>query len=142
MRLGLANLRHWAAMLSAMRTANREQARIVLTRAYVCEALAERVRINGPDREEAFLTGLLSGAEIMLGVPADEFVDTLDLNPDIRKAVLYRKGSLGRVLRVAITLEQAIALETGLESLDTRLLKIYDQSASRVQRLLRELQSP
>ena len=71
-----------------------------------------------------------------------EFVDTLDLNPDIRKAVLYRKGSLGRVLRVAITLEQAIALETGLESLDTRLLKIYDQSASRVQRLLRELQSP
>lgn len=142
MRLGLANLRHWAAMLSAMRTANREQARIVLTRAYVCEALAERVRINGPDREEAFLTGLLSGAEIMLGVPADEFVDTLDLNPDIRKAVLYRKGSLGRVLRVAITLEQAIALETGLESLDTRLLKIYDQSASLVQRLLRELQSP
>ena len=142
MRLGLTNLRHWVAMLSAMQTVNREQARLVLTRAHVCEALAGRVRVNAPDREEAFLTGLLSGAEIMLGVPADEFIDTLELHNNIRKAILYRKGPLGRVLRLAITLEQAVAMGTGLDKCDTRLLRIYDHAASRVQRLIRELHGP
>jgi EAL and modified HD-GYP domain-containing signal transduction protein len=129
-------------MLSAMQTVNREQARLVLIRAHVCESLAGRVRVNAPAREEAFLTGLLSGAEIMLGVPADEFIDTLDLHNDIRKAILHRKGGLGRVLRLAITLEQAMAMGTDLDKWDTRLLRIYDQSASRVQRLIRELQTP
>lgn len=141
-RLGLTNLRHWVSMLSAMRTVNKEQARLVLIRAHVCESLAERVRVNAPDREEAFLTGLLSGAEIMLGVPADEFIDTIDLHNDIRKAILHRKGSLGRVLRLAITLEHAVAMGTDLDKWDTRLLRIYDQSASRVQRLIRELHAP
>ncbi|MFW5824891.1 MAG: EAL and HDOD domain-containing protein [Marinobacter sp.] len=140
LRLGLANLRHWVAMLSAMQTVNREQARLVLTRAYLCEALAERVRDAGPDREQAFLTGLLSGAEIMLGVSPDEFIDSLNLHPDMRKAILYHKGRLGRVLRLALTLEQAVAMGTNLDQLDSRLLSLYDHAASQVQQLIRELQ--
>lgn len=139
-RLGIENLRHWVTMLSAMQTVNREQARLVLTRAHVCEALAERFRDHGLDREEAFLAGLLSGSDIMLGVPPEVFIDSLNLPEAIRDAILHGSGGLGRVLRLAIRLEQSMAMGTSLNHWDVRLLRIYHQSANRVQRLILELQ--
>lgn len=138
-RLGITNLRHWAALLSSLQVVNTEQARVVLVRAYVCEALAGRVRMNGPEPDKAFLTGLLSGSEIMLGVPVREFIDRLDLEHDVRKAVLHRKGSLGRLLKLAMTMEHDVAMERDLDAWDPRLLKLYRQAANRVQRVIRQL---
>lgn len=141
-RLGITNLRHWATLLSSLQATNTEQARMVLVRAHVCEALAERIRENAPDREKAFLAGLLSGVEVMLGVPAQQFLDALNLDNDVRKAILHRKGSLGRLLRLALTMEHALAMDQDLEDWDPRMLKVYHQAANRVQRLIRELHVP
>lgn len=138
-RLGITNLRHWATLLSSLQMVNTERARVVLVRAHVCEGLAERVRVNGPSPDKAFLTGLLSGTEVMLGVPVQEFITRLDLEHDVRKAVLHRKGSLGRLLKLAVTMEHDVAMERDLDSWDPRLLKLYRQAANRVQRIIREL---
>lgn len=138
-RLGITNLRHWATLLSSLQMVNAEQARVVLVRAYVCEALAERVKNNALAPDKAFLAGLLSGVEIMLRVPVDEFIGRLDLEQDLRKAILHRKGALGRLLRMAITMEHDVAMERDLENWDPRLLKLYRQAANRVQRVIRQL---
>lgn len=140
-RLGITNLRHWASLLSSLQVVNTEQARVVLVRAYVCEALAERMRVNGPPQDKAFLTGLLSGVDIMLGMPVESFVDRLKLENDVRKAVLYHKGTLGRLLRLALTMEHDVAMERELDNWDPRLLKLYRQAANRVQRVIRQLGS-
>ena len=140
-RLGITNLRHWASLLSSLQMANTEKARVVLIRAYVCEALAERVRVNGPARDEAFLTGLLSGVDVMLGMPVEEFIERLKLENDVRKAVLNRRGSLGRLLKLALTMEHDVAMERDLDNWDPRLLKLYRQAANRVQRVIRQLGS-
>lgn len=138
-RLGITNLRHWATMLSSLQMVNTEKARVVLARAHVCEALAERMRTSATEPDKAFLTGLLSGTEVMLGVPVEEFTSRLELENDVRKAVLHRKGSLGRLLKLAITMEHDVAMERDLEHWDPRLLKLYRQAANRVQRIIRQL---
>ena len=138
-RLGITNLRHWATMLSSLQMVNTERARVVLVRAHVCEALAGRIKISGPEPDKAFLAGLLSGTGVMLGVPVQEFINRLDLEQDVRKAVLHRKGSLGRLLKLAITMEHDVAMGRDLENWDPRLLKLYRQAANRIQRIIRQL---
>lgn len=138
-RLGITNLRHWAALLSSLQVVNTEQARVVLVRAHVCEALAGRMRVNALEPDKAFLAGLLSGTDIMLGVPVGEFIDRLELEDDVLRAVLHRKGQLGRLLRLAIRMEHDVAMERDLDTWDPRLLTLYRQAANRVQRVIRQL---
>lgn len=76
-----------------------------LTRAAMCERLAAGEFQE--DSEAAFMTGLLSMADLLLNQSVEEICSQLPLSDAIREALLHQSGSLGRVLRLVIAFEQA-----------------------------------
>ncbi|MEX1057116.1 MAG: HDOD domain-containing protein [Natronospirillum sp.] len=137
-RLGLEKLRRWVVLISAVNASSPEAARLILTRAQFCLELALRKKINPMDVDQAFLVGLLSGVDVLLGVEHEAFLDQLDMLPDVHAAILSGTGELGRVLALALKLEKQVALKTNLSSLDERLLRLYHRVSHDVQTLLAE----
>lgn len=55
--------------------------------------------------DSAFITGIVSVMDALLGQPLRQVVDTLGLADDIRAALLERSGPIGQLLRLAQALE-------------------------------------
>ena len=55
----------------------------------------------------AFMTGILSLIDVLLGMPMQEVVDQLNMLDDVRQALLAREGSLGSLLSLTERQEQA-----------------------------------
>ncbi|WP_194714901.1 EAL and HDOD domain-containing protein [Noviherbaspirillum soli] len=55
--------------------------------------------------DSAFVTGIVSVMDVLLGQPIRQVVDTLGLADDIRAALLERRGPIGQLLRLAQALE-------------------------------------
>lgn len=106
--LGMESLRKWAIVLSLLSASDncKEAHRIVLTRAKFCEFYAKELR--GVDPEKAFLMGLLSGMDILLGVLPEEFAKTIHLGEEMNLAIIEKEGRLGKVLKLAVNLENLI----------------------------------
>ncbi len=61
---------------------------------------------EGAKGDGAFLVGMLSLVDVLLGRPLAEIVDELCLDDEIREALLERRGPLGSLLRLVEDLEQ------------------------------------
>lgn len=57
-------------------------------------------------REKAFMVGLLSHLETLLGVPLEQVLESLHLSEDVEQALLIRAGLLGELLSLAIALDK------------------------------------
>ena len=68
------------------------------------------------DRERAFLVGMLSLVDALLGRPIEDVVRELRLGPDIALALIAREGELGRLLLLAEATESG-AFEAAEEEL-------------------------
>lgn len=55
--------------------------------------------------DSAFVTGIVSVMDVLLGQPLRQVVDSLGLADDIRAALLERSGPIGQLLRLAQALE-------------------------------------
>jgi EAL and modified HD-GYP domain-containing signal transduction protein len=68
-----------------------------------------------PDR--AFMTGILSLVNALLGMPMPEIVGTVPLDPDVKQALLERAGLLGKMLLLVEALEESglLGIEKALE---------------------------
>ena len=75
-----------------------------LLRARICEQLARSKGVRGA--ESAFIVGLLSVTDALLGVPLDEIIPTLPLTPEVRDAICKHEGQLGDLLRRAKNLQR------------------------------------
>jgi c-di-GMP-related signal transduction protein len=95
--LGLANVRNWVVLmlLSELAGASEEQLSTAMTRARVCQAVAEQL---GLAKEAAFTTGLLSGVGDLLGQSPADLADHLPLSDDVGRALVDGTGDLGRLL--------------------------------------------
>ena len=89
-----------------------------LTRAAMCEKLAEAT--TGLNSRTAFMVGLMSMMDALMGTSLDELLQQLPLSAEIKNAILYRQGKLGQLLALIIAFEHA---------------KLADKSASLVARL-------
>ncbi len=79
----------------------------VLVRARLCELLARQVDpVLG---DAAFATGMLSGLDLLLGVPGDEVLSELPVAADVRAAILRWEGRLGSLLAEATFLQMGEA---------------------------------
>jgi len=58
-------------------------------------------------QDEAYMTGLLSLADVLIGWPMEKVVEKLHLTDAVREALLQRSGSLGKLLELVESLEQA-----------------------------------
>ena len=59
-----------------------------------------------PYSEGAFITGIVSMMEALLGIETKAFVDSLNIMPEVRDALLEKKGVLGELLYLVEAIEK------------------------------------
>ena len=113
MVLGYHQLRRWAMMAlfanSAQAVGDNPLLVMAATRARLMELIiaeqpAAQLDHDYPDR--AFMTGILSLADALLKMPIEEVVAPLNLNEDVRQALLAREGELGTLLSLVEKIER------------------------------------
>jgi c-di-GMP phosphodiesterase len=108
--IGRAALSRWLGLLlvgtlGAGSGPNRELALAAMARGRFCEACARsmgRTSHAGP----AFIVGLFSRLDALIGIPLTEVLGTLDLSEDIRHALLDRSGPFAAPLELAEAYEE------------------------------------
>jgi EAL and modified HD-GYP domain-containing signal transduction protein len=95
--LGPARLRDWATLMlvSDLDDGDEQQLSAAVTRARMCQNLAERMAVPG---ESAFTVGLVSAVADMLGQRPADLAPRLSLNEEVVAALTTRSGPLGEVL--------------------------------------------
>ena len=132
--LGRDVLHRWLALLfvSSMARGSEADAELVetaLVRARLCEQLAEvsgRPTASGP----LFLVGLFSLLDRLMKMPIEEILARVDLAPDVRDALLGRRGPFGPALELVEAYEQgrwdvAVRAADVLGVPAARLLELY-----------------
>ena len=75
-------------------------------RGFLMEGLARKISKDKEFAGEAFITGVLSLIDVLLGVSMEEVVKNMMLEEDIKKALLYREGKLGDMLSMVEALQR------------------------------------
>lgn len=105
--LGMEQLRQWVSLLalSSMENQSSEVIKGALIRAHMCEDLCKKS--SKEFRDMAFMTGMFSALDVLLGMPMEAIVEHLPLADEVRAALLQEPGSLTALL------QQVIAFESG-----------------------------
>ncbi|BDV42468.1 cyclic diguanylate phosphodiesterase [Geotalea uraniireducens] len=113
MVLGYQQLRRWAMMALFTNNAQggTDNPLLVLAamRGRLMERLSERLPKSAVDHDypdRAFMTGILSLADVLLKVQLEEVIAPLNLDEDVREALLHRTGELGDLLTIAEKVEK------------------------------------
>ena len=69
-------------------------------RGFFMEKLAVKVFRDDDIAGEAFITGVLSLVDVLLGVPKEEVIESMILEENIRRALLEGEGPLGDLLKL------------------------------------------
>lgn len=103
--LGFAQLRRWALLMLVAGLPPEAAAGVeaALLRAAMCERLAALV--DGVVADEAFVVGLVSSLDDLLGQPLQELLRMLPLAPTTEAALLQHTGPLGEVLACVLAYE-------------------------------------
>ena len=104
--MGYQKLGRWAAMLMA--SSSQGSASLLgatsVVRARMMELLAQH-NLSSEEAGSAFLVGLLSQIDHMLGSRMDTLLDRLDLDPEVSAALLNRSGKFGAMLDLVVACE-------------------------------------
>ncbi|MBP0597064.1 HDOD domain-containing protein [Herbaspirillum sp. LeCh32-8] len=102
--LGRRQLQRWLQLLLYARFPGDESANPLLpraaARAALMEALAQRVECTEEELDRAFITGMFSLLDILLGMPLNDIIEPLKLPVDMVNALTTRSGRLGKLLDV------------------------------------------
>ena len=105
--LGRRQLTRWLQLLLYARQQEDGIGNALLPLAAVRAAQMEMLcKIKGGDRDQqdiAFMVGVFSLLDVLLGMPMAEIVGALKLSPEVDGALLQRSGELGRMLVLAAT---------------------------------------
>lgn len=98
--LGLNTLKKWALLLAFVADArcHLETSRLVLIRARAAELFLSQKSHDHDLEGRAFLSGLISGVDLLLEIEPARFIAQLQLDQSIRTAVLNGAGVIGNVL--------------------------------------------
>lgn len=96
--IGTRELRNWLQLmlLSDLADDSSELFASAVIRAKTCELLAEER--GGVSGDKAFTVGLLSSLEEVLGQPLGSLVENMDLDDELRRALVSFDGPAGRLL--------------------------------------------
>jgi EAL and modified HD-GYP domain-containing signal transduction protein len=105
MLLGRQKLCSWASMLALSTLNDRpsEILRTAMTRAKMCELLAEKARER--NTQSYFTVGMFSALDLLLQRPMPQLLDPLPLSEEITNALLQQNGRLGEVLLCVLAYE-------------------------------------
>ncbi len=127
--LGRRKLATWASMLalSSMDDRPSELLRIAMTRAKMCELLAEHCGLR--PQESFFTVGLFSALDMLMERPLCKLIEPLPLREDIVAALLHREGTLGEALRCVLAYEMADWDEVGFAGLGVDAIAVANIEA-------------
>ncbi|MFK7898657.1 MAG: EAL and HDOD domain-containing protein [Myxococcota bacterium] len=134
--LGRQRLSRWVTLLLFVEGRDGDVGRDPLLiaagrRARFMELVVEKT-FQGPMRdelqEEAFLVGMLSLADALLGCPIDDLVRELRLGADVSLALTHHEGELGALLALAVATERGEIdkMETILSARDLDLAALQE----------------
>ncbi len=110
--LGRQQVQRWVQLSLFASDDNRGQLNPLMemaaVRASFMEQLAHRHPLLKSDckyAEQAFMVGILSLLENIYSITADEIVAVLNLSEEVRKALVAKEGTLGRLLEIAELLD-------------------------------------
>ena len=132
MILGMKKLFRWAALLMTSVKSNSAPpvvASFAITRARFMELLAIEC-LPPEDCDNAFLTGIFSLLDVMLGVPMEQAMESLVLPADIGDALLEGGGLLAPFLHLAEAVEVADSTEIAEHA---RALQLSNEQINRAQ---------
>jgi EAL and modified HD-GYP domain-containing signal transduction protein len=102
--LGRRQLQRWLQLLLYARFPGEESANPLLpraaARAAMMEAMAQRVDCTQEELDRAFIIGMFSLLDVLLGMPLRDIIEPLKLPTDIVNALVLRSGRLGKLLDV------------------------------------------
>ena len=138
--LGMRQLSRWISVLlfAGGRQGGARDPLLTLAahRGRLMELLVEAATKKGVlriERERAFLVGMLSLVDALLGRPIQSIVQDLRLGPDIAQALTQHEGELGRLLSLAVAAERGdmVAIEGELEWLELSVAELqqHDHAA-------------
>lgn len=99
--LGEDKLKQYVSVLALSQLtseSNDEAAKQALITGYIMAAVANEQNVFKEISDLAFITGLLSCVDVLLGMPIDEVVNILPLDQTIKKALVEHAGLLGELL--------------------------------------------
>ena len=87
---------------------------LAATRGRFMELIAQHLLDGGRELEDrAFMTGIMSLMPVLLHVPMQEVITSLNVTQDVREALEQRGGILGRLLQLIEELEKNDAVASG-----------------------------
>ena len=85
---------------------------LAVTRARFMEILSDEwIREDQRESDQAFMTGMLSFSESLLGCPAEEILQDLPVMEEVKRALKEGTGSLGVLLALSRSIERSDGLE-------------------------------
>ncbi len=112
--LGIKKLQKWLVLLLLAKDKSSLDTPLfsmVLIRSKILEELAkyllEKKKVKDPDfPEKAYLVGLLSLIDSILGISKEKYLDKLRISKEIKEAVLEKEGFLGELLKLTKEIER------------------------------------
>ena len=133
--LGESAFRKWASLITIVGISSDRPPELVvscLVRAHFCEAVCRATKRNDMELD-AFLVGILSAIDALMGRPSKEVLDEISVSPAISAAVLGTDTTLGKMRAMVLAYEQADWIKVGtlakqLDVAEDLLPDIYQQS--------------
>ncbi|MDQ7056752.1 MAG: HDOD domain-containing protein [Persephonella sp.] len=134
--LGQKNLLQWLLLFLYRAGPDNPYAETLLEvsaeRGKTLEILAKMFDLPDDIVEKAFLVGVLSLADKLLGIPPEELVRELNLDEDIIKAIIKKEGLLGKLLHIVEKTEEGKVSEVS-DLLDELGLELNDVMSAQLQ---------
>jgi len=107
--LGRRRLQRWLQVMLFAQDGSADFPSPLLTlaaaRGRLMELMASNVTADAGYADRAFMTGILSLLDTLIGAPLADILAPLPLQDDVRDALLWRSGDLGRLLSLTEALE-------------------------------------
>jgi EAL and modified HD-GYP domain-containing signal transduction protein len=135
--LGRKILRTWVSMLALSTIDDRpaEITMIAMTRAKMCELLAEKAGLSS--KESFFTVGIFSALNLLMDAPLDRVVESLPLSDSVRSALLDKEGRMGDALYCTLAYEHSNWKHISFHGLSTRqIIESYLQAIEWANRVM------
>ena len=110
MLMGLKKLFRWAALLLTTSRSGGTPSSVghtAVVRGRLMELLAQESALSPDDVDQAFVVGIFSLLDTMLGMPMESALNLLSVPEAVQAALLQRQGTLGQLLSLAQACESS-----------------------------------
>jgi EAL and modified HD-GYP domain-containing signal transduction protein len=110
MMLGYHNLQKWVALMLFAKESEDIKSNPLLERAtirgLIMESIANNITKSRAKGDSAFIAGIISLTDILLGIPLNDIISDLNLSNEIYNALAKREGFLGDLLYITEKFEK------------------------------------